>query len=386
MPDFPNTHTKLRNVVNGLLGSDTLLGKLFMVDKLASSTYHAAKLDDQLLSEAEFIKEMKTAYNVQAEHSEPIVTDDSNHIVYGEATRDGNIREAFVGRFESKQSPASATRNYNPPRNIDISDEARGALIAFFQARRKKKNNKKSKKKRKESKEKTTTSPKKRKQPQAVDTEEEQQKKRQKEEEDKEAERLALQAMRDRLLIKAESIAERQREVVKELAGIREEISRVDVQLGEESTRPSPVVANEGGKTFYYLLDGRAGKFQYEGGTILPSDITDNYQPLPEKYGDEERHNDNREKREYTSQSHGASQYWLPPGASGEAKNKMGQKEDAHEKVKDLSKLFRGKQTNIPWEARRYAAAFAAQAYGASDEAVAGISVGWTKTLPISLL
>lgn len=102
MPDFPKSHNKLRNVVNGLLGSDTLLGKLFMVGKLASSTYHAAQLDGQLLSEVEFVKEMKAAYNVQAECTEPVVTDGSNHIVYGKATRDGNIRETFVGRFKSE--------------------------------------------------------------------------------------------------------------------------------------------------------------------------------------------------------------------------------------------------------------------------------------------
>ncbi len=97
----------------------------------------------------------------------------------------------------------------------------------------------------------------------------------------------------------------------------------------------------------------------YDGrGAILDSEIENGFTSLPDDYGDEEKHNHNRMKKKYTSESHGCAQYWIPPGVTQQAKNKQGNKEEAHETIWNLEALFRGSQSSFDRNALRYAAAF----------------------------
>ena len=56
-------------------------------------------------------------------------------------------------------------------------------------------------------------------------------------------------------------------------------------------------------------------------------------------------------------------------------------KESSHVKHHNLQALFSGDQSNFGEDALRFAAAFNAQGYGASDEATEMIIIGWTKAL-----
>eukprot|EP00984_Skeletonema_dohrnii_P001210 scaffold376_cov194-Skeletonema_dohrnii-CCMP3373.AAC.3 len=56
----------------------------------------------------------------------------------------------------------------------------------------------------------------------------------------------------DRLFIKAEKMYEQQQKTEEELAKMRLEVAEIDAKLGEQSTRPSPIKVEEGGRTLYY--------------------------------------------------------------------------------------------------------------------------------------
>ena len=198
MPDFPRSHAKLRKIVNGLLGSEILVGKLLEVEKLSKAVSHAAQLSDSDSSELKV--ELKTAYQVASEHAEHVP--DTHDVVFAKKTREGHdgIRESFVGRFESAEAAQAAATSINPPRSVIMSKEEISGLIDFLQHRRKKKQTPRnmSKNKNKDVPKKAASSKKKRKDVAAIDTEEEQRKKKRKEEEAKEAEMLRLLASRAR--------------------------------------------------------------------------------------------------------------------------------------------------------------------------------------------
>ena len=375
MPDFPTSHVKLRKVVNSLLGSDDLVGKFWRVEHIATAIYNssAISVESSVLS-----AEVKTAYGVGDVNTEEVAN--TTHVVFAKKTRDGRntTRVTYVGRFESIESAESADSNYNPPRNINMSEEDSGLLNAFLLMRQQKKQKRQNSKKKTTNEPKKATAPSQRKRKKPEESEEEQQRKKNQE---REKEMADLRAQRRRHEIKVSDLYEKKKKVEEELAKIRLEVAEIEEKLGEKSTCSVPTGDDGDGRTLYYIKGGRIGKFQYDGGVIFPDDIANNYEPYPEGYGDEEQHEKNRMKRTYKAHSHGSSQYWLPPGAMSEAKNQHGKKEDAHTKVHNLGALFSGKQMSLEDEHLKWAAACNIQGYGSSDQATEMIKLGWTKTL-----
>lgn len=387
MTILSGAHTLLRQVVEHVLATGEAPNKLFPLNIISKMCCDAAGIkSDEQRSLIE--KEMSNAYKGAQDGEELVIDDDTDNVIRVYRYREFQQKEVFaIGRFDeaapAAQARADRTVSQYPSRGVTMNDETKAKLQTYINGRIKRK---------------AATAP-----PQAAAEREgvsQQAKKKQKvvveevkegdEEVDEEAKRQAevttLNAKMDKLLKMdakqqlAWLAAEKKRlETRTEIANVQNRLT----ELGATSTRPEAMAVPEGGRTLYYILDGRGGTINYPEGSacVLDSDIQGNLATLPPSSGDGWNDEEIRKTRKYKLVKFGQTQYFVPVGASGAANNWQVRKEDSHETLDTLRSLFDGKQSKFGEEALGYLAAGNVQGYGASWEFTETILVTWTKAI-----
>lgn len=395
MATLPSSHAALRKVCEYTLFHLGTINKFFGLNIVADMSNRSAgfSLEKKLTVTTE---EVKAAYR-GADHLQVIRTDENTGrvLVYYRARPEANKDWVYaIGWFESADH-ANNKRPCDYPlgRGHHMGDEMRAELEVFLNERmkaaaaaaekekkRKREADARNAKKAKKEEEKLRKK-------EAARIKREESKKRL--EQDEEKERLeereaSLRAEAARIDIKVKRLYEDRGKIDEERGRIDSQISdarieyeKLDVELGELSTMPEPIVVREGCKTFMYILGCRIGKFQYSGGSILPADLEENLISLPEGYA-EAKHDETRDAKEsnYEEANLGVCQFFGPPGMATSAKNHQGKKEDSHVTMSNMEALFSGEQSTFGKDALRLAAAFNCQGYGASDQGTEMIQAG----------
>ena len=382
-------HKSIRVAIVDMLDHPSSLNKLFLVEHLTLMCNISAGSDvvtvDDVMAAFKNSSDMVFANDVLGVDDED---DDAKHVVrYVQLRPTTGARLTCVGRYETSDMPVGNPMT-KTVRVASMTDEVKQSLELCLQFLREKKrkraaadaqsNNNKKKKKAKKSKSKAVAEKERR---------ELEEKKRREEEERRELEKQRLEAMKQKQLKDVLKHLEAQRDAFQKVAEAKEKIAKLEEQLltlGCTSTRSSPMQVDEGnGRKLYYILDGRGGFINYPEGVacVLDHELMDGLQELPEGKGDDYNQNEIRRTRAYELCAYGATQYFLPAGASSGANNHQVRKEGSHDIIKELHDLFTGEQSGFGEEAKRIAAAFNVQGYGASDEATEMMAVGWTKAL-----
>mmetsp|Transcript_31076 Transcript_31076/g.74102 ORF Transcript_31076/g.74102 Transcript_31076/m.74102 type:complete len:1200 (+) Transcript_31076:150-3749(+) len=130
----------------------------------------------------------------------------------------------------------------------------------------------------------------------------------------------------------------------------------------------------------FYTLFGRAGKLCCgEDGAVSIQDLRDNLEP-PNK-NETETNRRHRFERGHVLHGFGASQYWVPAGATGIASNHLTRITNQSKMIDRLKNLFKGMQCRFSDEAMRILTIFNLHNMGGSDEATEAIIFATVKAV-----